>query len=150
MEIHAIQSGNSAPDFTSRAAAAGVNRLRTHATPASIDSISTSGGQEDHVSMGWNACRKLRTSIDDVGRVLAIEILCAAQALELRREGAGGFGPGIGHPEAGLRPSPETEAVIARLRAEVPALAVDRFLAPDLAAAERLVRSGALLPEWID
>ena len=68
----------------------------------------------------------------------------------MRREGAGGFGPGIGHPEAALRPSPETEAVIARLRAEVPALPVDRFLAPDLAAADRLVRSGALLPEWID
>ncbi|HEV8628489.1 MAG TPA: histidine ammonia-lyase [Acidimicrobiia bacterium] len=141
-----INSGFMLAHYT---AAAGVNRLRTHATPASIDSISTSGGQEDHVSMGWNACRKLRTSIDDVGRVLAIEILCAAQALELRREGAGGFGPGIGHPEAGLRPSSETEAVIARLRTEVPALPSDRFLAPDLAAAERLVRSGALLPDWI-
>jgi histidine ammonia-lyase len=89
--------------------------------------------------MGWNACRKLRTSIDDATRVLAIEILCAAQALELRRAAGGG-----------LRPSPETEAVIARLRTEVPALTVDRFLAPDLAAAERLVRSGALLPDWID
>ena len=142
-----INSGFMLAHYT---AAAAVNRLRTHATPASIDSISTSGGQEDHVSMGWNACRKLRTSIDDVGRVLAIEILCAAQALELRRAGAGGFGPGIGHPEAGLRPSAETEAVIARLRADVPALGADRFLAPDLAAAERLVRSGALLPEWID
>jgi len=142
-----INSGFMLAHYT---AAAGVNRLRTHATPASVDSISTSGGQEDHVSMGWNACRKLRTSIEDAGRVLAIEILCAAQALELRREGAGGFGPGIGHPEAGLRPSPETEAVIARLRSEVPALAADRFLAPDLAAADRLVRSGTLLPEWID
>src|SRR5437588_10581227 len=142
-----INSGFMLAHYT---AAAAVNRLRTHATPASVDSISTSGGQEDHVSMGWNGCRKLRTSIADAGRVLAIEILCAAQALELRREGAGGFGPGIGHPEAGLRPSPETEAVIARLRAEVPALAADRFLAPDLAAADRLVRSGTLLPEWID
>jgi histidine ammonia-lyase len=142
-----INSGFMLAHYT---AAAAVNRLRTHAAPASVDSISTSGGQEDHVSMGWNGCRKLRTSIADAGRVLAIEILCAAQALELRREGAGGFGPGIGHPEAGLRPSPETEAVIARLRAEVPPLPVDRFLAPDLAAAERLVMSGALLPDWID
>jgi histidine ammonia-lyase len=142
-----INSGFMLAHYT---AAAAVNRLRTHATPASVDSISTSGGQEDHVSMGWNGCRKLRTSVADAGRVLAIEILCAAQALELRREGAGGFGPGIGHPEAGLRPSPETEAVIARLRAEVPPLPVDRFLAPDLAAAERLVMSGALLPDWID
>src|SRR5581483_7834149 len=68
---------------------AAVNRLRMHAAPASVDSISTSGGQEDHVSMGWNACRKLRGAIDDAGRVLAIEILCAAQALELRRDSAG-------------------------------------------------------------
>jgi histidine ammonia-lyase len=140
-----INSGFMLAHYT---AAAAVNRLRTHATPASVDSISTSGGQEDHVSMGWNGCRKLRTSIEDAARVLAIEILCAAQALELRREG-GGFGPGIGRPEAGLRLSPETEAAIARLRAEVPSLPVDRFLAPDLAAAERLVTTGALLPDWI-
>ena len=142
-----INSGFMLAHYT---AAAAVNRLRTHATPASVDSISTSGGQEDHVSMGWNGCRKLRTSIEDAGRVLAIEILCAAQALELRRAGPGSFGPGIGHPEAGLRPSPETEAAIARLRAEVESLPVDRFLAPDLAAAERLVTSGALLPDWIE
>ncbi len=130
-----INSGFMLAHYT---AAAAVNRLRTHATPASVDSISTSGGQEDHVSMGWNGCRKLRTSIDDCGRVLAIEILCAAQALELRREASGA-----------LRPSRETEAVIARLRAHVPALPKDRFLAPDLATADRLVRSGALLPDWI-
>ncbi|HZQ77541.1 MAG TPA: histidine ammonia-lyase [Acidimicrobiia bacterium] len=132
-----INSGFMLAHYT---AAAAVNRLRMHAAPASVDSISTSGGQEDHVSMGWNACRKLRGAIDDAGRVLAIEILCAAQALELRRDSAG----------APLRPSPETEAVIERLRAEVAALPTDRFLAPDLATAERLVRSGALLPGWID
>ena len=142
-----INSGFMLAHYT---AAAAVNRLRTHATPASVDSISTSGGQEDHVSMGWNGCRKLRTSIEDAGRVLAIEILCAAQALELRLAGPGTFGPGIGHPEAGLRPSPETTAVLQRLRAEVPTLLADRFLAPDLAAAERLVMSGALLPDWIE
>jgi histidine ammonia-lyase len=127
-----INSGFMLAHYT---AAAAVNRLRTHAAPASVDSISTSGGQEDHVSMGWNACRKLRTSIDDAGRALAIEILCASQALELRR--------------AELRPSPETEAVLACLRAQIPALHDDRFLAPDLAAAEAMVRNGALLPSWI-
>ncbi len=115
-------------------AAAAVNRLRTSAAPASVDSISTSGGQEDHVSMGWNAARKLFGSLRDTGRVLAVEILCAAQALELRE----------------LSPSPETQAVLRRLRAEVPPLPVDRFLAPDLAAAERLVGSGTLLPDWLD
>jgi histidine ammonia-lyase len=141
-----INSGFMLAHYT---AAAAVNRLRTNAAPASVDSISTSGGQEDHVSMGWNACRKLRTSIDDAGRALAIEILCASQALELRRESPASFGPGIGHPEAGLRPSPETEAVLACLRAEIPALHEDRFLAPDLAAADRMVRTGTLLPDWI-
>jgi histidine ammonia-lyase len=140
-----INSGFMLAHYT---AAAAVNRMRTHATPASVDSISTSGGQEDHVSMGWNGCRKLRTSVEDAARVLAIEILCAAQALELRREGsAPTSGDGWGTP---LRPSPETEAVIARLRTEVAALPTDRFLAPDLATAERLVNSGALLPDWID
>jgi histidine ammonia-lyase len=115
-------------------AAGAVNRLRTSAAPASVDSISTSGGQEDHVSMGWNAARKLFGSLRDAGRVLAVEILCAAQALELRE----------------LSPSPETQAVLRRLRAEVPPLPVDRFLAPDLAAAERLVWEGDLLPDWLD
>jgi histidine ammonia-lyase len=115
-------------------AAAAVNRLRTYAAPASIDSVSTSGGQEDHVSMGWNAARKLRLSIVDCARVLAVEILCAAQALELRR----------------LRPSTETAAAVARLRAEVPPLPVDRFLAPDLAATERLVWRGTILPAWLE
>ncbi|MGH9035538.1 MAG: aromatic amino acid lyase, partial [Acidimicrobiia bacterium] len=114
-------------------AAAAVNRLRTSAVPASVDSISTSGGQEDHVSMGWNAARKLFGSLRDAARVLAVEILCAAQALELRK----------------LSPSPETQAVLQRLRAEVAPMAVDRFLAPDLAAAERLVWEGVLLPPWI-
>jgi histidine ammonia-lyase len=133
-----INSGFMLAHYT---AAAAVNRLRTSAAPASVDSISTSGGQEDHVSMGWNACRKLRTSIDDAARVLAVEILCASQALELRQQSHGG--------EAPLRPSPETDAVLACLRAEIPALHEDRFLAPDLAAAERLVRSGALLPHWM-
>lgn len=115
-------------------AAAAVNRLRTSAAPASVDTISTSGGQEDHVSMGWNAARKLFGSLRDAARVLAVEILCAAQALELRE----------------LSPSPETQAVLRRLRADVPPLPVDRFLAPDLAAAERLVWDGALLPGWLE
>ncbi|MDQ3946775.1 MAG: histidine ammonia-lyase [Actinomycetota bacterium] len=114
-------------------AAAAVSRLRTAATPASVDSISTSGGQEDHVSMGWNAARKLFGSLRDAARVLAVEILCAAQGLELRE----------------LSPSPETQAVLRGLRAEVPPLPVDRFLAPDLAAVERLVWDGVLLPEWL-
>jgi histidine ammonia-lyase len=110
-------------------AAALVNRLRGHATPASCDTISTSAGQEDHVSMGWNACRSLRAAVADAMRVAAIELVCAAEAVELR----------------GIPPAAATAAVIAALREVVPRMDVDRFLAPDLAAAEQLVRTGAVL-----
>ena len=109
-------------------AAAVVNRLRAHAAPSSTDSIPTSGGQEDHVSMGWNACRQLHAAVGDLARVVAVEAVCAAEAVELR----------------GIAPAPPTGAAIARLREAIPRMEVDRFLAPDLAAAEDLVRSGAL------
>ncbi len=110
-------------------AAALVNRLRGLATPASCDSVSTSAGQEDHVSMGWNACLSLRAAVTDAMRVVAIELVCAAEAVELR----------------GLEPGPATGAALECLRRHVPRMDVDRFLAPDLAAAEELVRSGAVL-----
>jgi histidine ammonia-lyase len=110
-------------------AAALVNRLRGRATPSSCDNVSTSAGQEDHVSMGWNACLSLRASLADVMRVLAIELVCAAEAIELR----------------GLPPAPATGAVVACLRERVARMDVDRFIAPDLAAAEELVRQGAIV-----
>lgn len=106
-----------------------VNRLRTLATPSSCDTISTSAGQEDHVSMGWNACLSLRAAIADAMRVVAVELVCAGEAVELR----------------GLPAGPATSPVIACLRERVPRMDVDRFLSPDLAAAEELVRAGALL-----
>ncbi|HSS09684.1 MAG TPA: aromatic amino acid lyase, partial [Acidimicrobiales bacterium] len=109
-------------------AAALVNRLRGYASPNSVDSIPTSGGQEDHVSMGWNACRALKRAVDDAMRIVAVEAVCAAEATELR----------------GVAPGPATGAVIERIRLEIPRMDVDRFLAPDLAAAERLVRTGAI------
>lgn len=110
-------------------AAALVNRLRAAAAPSSIDSISTSGGQEDHVSMGWNACRSLHRAIADLARLVAIEAVCAAEAVELR----------------GIPPGAATAAAVGALRQEIPRMDVDRFLAPDLAAAERLVRDGVLI-----
>ena len=110
-------------------AAALVNRLRGAAAPSSIDSISTSGGQEDHVSMGWNACRSLHRATADLTRLVAIEAVCAAEAVELR----------------GILPGRPTAAAIASLRRDIPRMDVDRFLAPDLAAAERLVRDGVLI-----
>jgi histidine ammonia-lyase len=109
--------------------AALVNRLRGHAAPSSIDSVPTSGGQEDHVSMGWNACRSLRRAVEDMARLVAIEAVCAAEAAELR----------------GVPPGPGTQAAIACIRSEIPRMDVDRFLAPDLAAATRIVVGGELL-----
>jgi histidine ammonia-lyase len=110
-------------------AAAVLNRLRAHASPSSTDSVPTSGGQEDHVSMGWNACRQMRAAVADATRVVAIEAVCAAEALELR----------------GIEPGPATRAVLGSLRREIPRMDSDRFLAPDLATAESMVRTGALV-----
>src|SRR6266540_653225 len=121
---------NSGLMLTQYTAAALVSDCKVLAHPASVDSIPTSGNQEDHVSMGWTAGLKLRRVVDNVRRVLAIEALCAAQAIGLR-------GP--------LEPGPAVGAALARLRAEVPALDSDRYLAPDLAAVEAQVAGGALV-----
>ncbi len=110
-------------------AAALVAECKVLAHPASVDSIPTSGNQEDHVSMGWTAGLKLRRVVAGARRAVAIEALCAAQAVDLR---------------APLRPGPAIAAVVERLRKDVPALDEDRYLAPDLAAVERLVAGGAL------
>jgi histidine ammonia-lyase len=82
--------------------------------------------QEDHVSMGWHAGRKLRKVVENLRRILAIELVTAARAVEMR---------------APLQPAPVTGALIARLRAAgVGGVGPDRFLAPELAAAEDLLR----------
>ena len=111
--------------------AAIVSELKRLAAPASVDSIPSSAMQEDHVSMGWSAARKLRRSVDGLTRVVAIEVLTAARALDLR---------------APLEPSPATAAVVRRLReAGVAGPGPDHHLSPDIEAAVELVRSGALL-----
>jgi histidine ammonia-lyase len=95
-----------------------------------VDSLPTSAMQEDHVSMGWGAARKLRASLANLERILAIELTCAARALELRRP---------------LEPGAGTGAALAALRgAGVPGPGSDRWLAPELAAAGRLIASGKL------
>jgi histidine ammonia-lyase len=83
--------------------------------------------QEDHVSMGWSAGRKLRVAIANLRRILAVELVAAARAIELR---------------APLRPSPATAAVVGALRETVAGPGPDRFLSPELGAAERFVASG--------
>ncbi len=106
-----------------------VSENKRLAVPASVDSIPSSAMQEDHVSMGWHAARKLRQSVDNLTRILAIELVTAARAIELR---------------APLEPAPATSGVIRALREVVPGSGPDRFLAPELEAAEGLVRSRSL------
>src|SRR5687767_13594220 len=110
--------------------AAIVSELKRLANPASVDSIPSSAMQEDHVSMGWSAARKLRRSLDGLTRVLAIEILTAARGIDLR---------------APLEPGAPTGAVIARLREQVRGPGPDRYLTPEIEATVALVRSGALV-----
>ena len=107
-------------------AAALVSECKTLAHPASVDSIPTSAGQEDHVSMSTWAARKLARIVEMLNQVLAMELLGAAQALEFRRP---------------LRTSEALEDVIAKLRESVPTLHDDRPFAPDIEAAARLVPS---------
>ncbi|MEU6847784.1 histidine ammonia-lyase [Streptomyces sp. NPDC046716] len=111
--------------------AALVSELKRLAVPASADSIPSSAMQEDHVSMGWSAARKLRTAVDNLARIVAVELYAATRGVELRE---------------GLRAAPASRAVIAAAReAGVQGAGPDRFLAPDLAAADVFVRSGALV-----
>jgi histidine ammonia-lyase len=112
------------------AQAAMVAENRRLAAPASVDSLPTSAMQEDHVSMGWGAARKLRSAVANLTRILAVELTCAARAIELR---------------APLRPGPGTESALAAVRGQIAGLGPDRYLAPELAAAEALVASGTLL-----
>ncbi len=107
------------------AALASENKSLAH--PASVDSLPTSANQEDHVSMATFAARRLHTMLDNTAGVVAIEWLCAAQAIEFHRP---------------LRSSDAIEAQLARLRAKVARLSVDRLMAPDIEAATALVAAG--------
>jgi histidine ammonia-lyase len=123
-----VDSGHMIAQYTQ---AAIVSELKRLAVPASVDSIPSSAMQEDHVSMGWSAARKLRRSVDGLARVLAVEVLTAARALDLRRP---------------LEPSPATAAVVRLLRSSgVEGPGPDRHLAPEIEAAVGLVRSGAVV-----
>ena len=121
-----VDSGLMIGHYTAAAMASENKRL---AAPASVDSLPTSGMQEDHVSMAWLAVRKLRKVISNVRRILAVEYVCAARAIDLRLP---------------LVPSPATGALVALLRNSVEGVGPDRFLAPELAAAETLLDSSAL------
>ena len=108
-----------------------MSELKRLAVPASVDSIPSSAMQEDHVSMGWSAARKLRRAVDGLARVLAIELVTAARGVELR---------------APLEPGPASQAVVAALRAGgVGGPGPDRYLAPDIEAAFQMVRRGEVV-----
>lgn len=123
-----VNSGMMIAQYTQAAMVAENRRL---AAPASVDSLPTSAMQEDHVSMGWGAARKLRVVVANLTRIIACEAVCAARGLDLR---------------APLQPGAATAAALAALRdAGVQGPGPDRWLSPELAAAEALVRSGGLL-----
>jgi histidine ammonia-lyase len=94
-----------------------VSENKRLATPASVDSIPSSAMQEDHVSMGWSSARKLRKVVDNLSRILAIELVTSARAIELRK---------------GLTPGAAAASVIAELRKSVAGPGPDRFLSPEL------------------
>ncbi|MDQ0893675.1 histidine ammonia-lyase [Agromyces ramosus] len=124
-----VDSGLMIAQYT---AAGIVSELKRLAVPASVDSIPSSAMQEDHVSMGWAAARKLRRSIDGLTRVLAIEVMTAARGLALR---------------APLEPGAATGDVVS-LVAEVGAVpGPDRFLSPEIEAVTGLVGSGAVVAQ---
>ncbi|MFI1868259.1 histidine ammonia-lyase [Streptomyces jumonjinensis] len=123
-----VDSGLMIAQYTQAALVSEMKRL---AVPASADSIPSSAMQEDHVSMGWSAARKLRTAVDALGRIIAVELYAATRAIELRD---------------GLTPAPASRAAVDALRAAgAQGPGPDRFLAPDLAVVEAFVRDGELI-----
>jgi histidine ammonia-lyase len=123
-----VDSGLMIAQYTQAAMVAESRRL---AVPAGVDSLPTSAMQEDHVSMGWGAARKLRAALDNLRRILAVEAACAARGLELR---------------APLEPGAGTGAALAAIRdSGVPGPGPDRHLAPELEAVERLLGTGEIV-----
>lgn len=107
-----------------------VSENKRLAVPASVDSIPSSAMQEDHVSMGWSAARKLRRVVENLSRILAIELVVAARAIDFR---------------VGLSSAPATANVVKVLRTVVPGVGPDRWLSPELEAAVTLVQTGKIV-----
>jgi histidine ammonia-lyase len=121
-----VDSGLMIAQYTAAGIASELKRI---AVPASVDSIPSSAMQEDHVSMGWAAGRKLRTAIDGLARVLAIEILTASRGIALRTE----------------KPSPATAHVVDLVNGVTGGPGPDRYLSPEIEAVVDLVQSGRIL-----
>ncbi len=131
---------NSGFMITQYSAAALVSEDKVLAHPASVDSIPSSANQEDHVSMGTIAARKARSILENAQRVLAIELLAACQAVDLRATAMGHGVHGDGSAEKML--SPATRGAYLAMRGKVPFMAQDRVLYPDIEAARRLLVDG--------
>ncbi|MCP4224199.1 MAG: aromatic amino acid lyase, partial [Actinomycetia bacterium] len=116
-----VDSGLMIGHYTAAAMASENKRL---AAPASVDSLPTSGMQEDHVSMAWSAARKLRKVIDNVRRIIAVEYVVAARAIDLRQP---------------LQAATPTGLLVKLVRTQVPGPGPDRVVSPDLRAAEQLL-----------
>ncbi len=149
-----LNSGYMIAQYT---AAAIVSENKVLAHPASVDSIPTSANQEDHVSMGTISARKARTIMHNLRRVLAIELLCAAQGLDMRcgvidsvpdighvSKGSGKFTPGS-DTEHGMKAGRGVEAAYRFVRNHIPFLEEDREMHLDMARAEEIIASGELL-----
>jgi histidine ammonia-lyase len=122
-----VNSGFMIAQYTQAAMVAENRRL---AAPASVDSLPSSAMQEDHVSLGWGAARKLRAVVANLSRILGVELAAAAHGIDLRRP---------------LQPARGTAAALRAVREVIPGPGPDRWLAPELAAAERLVADGAVV-----
>lgn len=122
-----LNSGFMIPQYT---AASIVSQNKQYCTPASVDSIVSSNGQEDHVSMGANAAVKCSKVAENVQTVLAIELLTAAQAMEFRRP---------------ARSSPFLERILSDFRKKVPALHEDRLMYKDIQQAKEFIARGILI-----
>lgn len=122
-----LNSGLMMADVTS---AALMSENKQRAAPCSVDSTPTSANQEDHVSMACHAARRLLAMTDNLGRIIAIEMITAAQGVECRSP---------------HKTSPNLQAAIKRLRQDVATLGDDRYLAPDIERSNELVRSSAIL-----
>ncbi len=121
-----VESGYMITQYV-QAALVAENRVLAH--PASVDTVPTSGGQEDHVSMGWGSGKKLAEVIANVRRVLAIEILCSVQGIEHR---------------APLSPGAGTNRLVTAVRGVVPPLTGDRALSSDIEAVADLIAGGVI------
>ncbi len=122
-----VNSGYMITQYTAAALVA-ENRVLSH--PASVESIPTSGSQEDHVSMGWGSGRKLWDVMENATRVVAVEILCATQGIHYRQP---------------LAPAAPTAAAVAAIREHVPPLTEDRPVGHEIEAVAEMIRDGSLV-----